>query len=52
MSQEEIPRMTYAQVLGGANTTDSYKESTAGKRMVEEGNEASQQESLIQLVKS
>ena len=44
--------MTYAQALGGVNTTDSYKESAAGKIMVQEGNEASQQDSLIQLVKS
>ena len=53
MSQEEIPGRKYAQSLGGANTTDSCKESTVGKRMVQEENEAASQEDyLIQLVKS
>ena len=53
MPEEEIPRMTYAQALGGANATDSScKESAADMRLFQEGNEASQQDSLIQLFKS
>ena len=47
MPREEIPQMTYAQALRGANATDSCKELTAGKRMIQEGNEAIQQDGLI-----